>query len=264
MVRRRVVLATSALPTSVKTSILMEEGSRRLKCCTPQLPWADKVGFLNKFSCDMKNSGHSASYRRNILKRVILRYEMSLSNHLEGTKHMYRTRQEREMQKKVGPNLNTRDMWFRKDGSTSILTVPPTPNGELVQLVRKNLQKSRQPAGTKIKVVEGNGSKTGHLLVRTNQFPRETCHREKCVLCVQGGSPGKKTKCDISNVGYEGKCVRCVETPHIYVGETSRTGFTRVSQPLTDFRAAATAKLPPLPDQNCLKRPPKSWILEHV
>ena len=53
MASRIVVHARSALPTSVKTSILMEEGSRRLKCCTPQLQWADKVKFPNEFSCDM-------------------------------------------------------------------------------------------------------------------------------------------------------------------------------------------------------------------
>ena len=135
-------------------------------------------------------------------------------------------------------------------------------------MVRQNLQKCRQPAGTKTKVVEGNGSKSGHLLVRTNQFPREVCHREKCVLCAVGGGQGKKTKCDKSNVGYEGKCVRCVETPHIYVGETSHTGYTRVSQHLADFRAASIAKLPPLPTDNLpnqiRKRPPRSWMWEHV
>ena len=72
--------------------------------------------------------------------------------------------------------------------------------------------------------------------------------------------------CDKSNVGYEGECVRCVENPHVYVAETSKTGYTRIKEHLGNYRAASAAKLPPLPltSNTVERRPPKSWMWEHI
>ena len=52
----------------------------------------------------------------------------------------------------------------------------------------------------------------------------------------------------------------------MYVGETSKTGYSRVKEHLGSYRAASAAKLPPLPLSNNLteKRPPKSWMWEHT
>ena len=133
-------------------------------------------------------------------------------------------------------------------------------------MVKTNLKKCCQPDGTKTKVVEGNGTKTGHFLVKTNQFPREVCHRDDCVFCTQGGRSDRKSMCDKSSVGYEGQCMRCVDRPHVYVGETSKTGYTRSKEHLGDYRAAFAAKLPPPVTANNIKekRPPKSWMWEHT
>ena len=73
--------AKSALPTRVKRSILLEEGSRRLRNCSPELAWDEKVLYLNRLSSEMKNCGHSYAFRRTILKRVVVKYQNSLSNH---------------------------------------------------------------------------------------------------------------------------------------------------------------------------------------
>ena len=127
MASRRVVFAKSALPTKIKRSILLEEGKRRLKNCSPNLDWEKKVIFLNRLSSDMKNSGHSINFRAVILKRVIARYISTLSNHQEGVCNMYRSSQERIDQKKTTSILNQKYTWFRAGGATSTLCVPPTP-----------------------------------------------------------------------------------------------------------------------------------------
>ena len=49
--------------------------------------------------------------------------------------------------------------------------------------------------------------------------------------------------CDKGNVGYEYTCTRC-PTKSVYVGESSRTAFTRLGEHMADYRAAASAGLP--------------------
>ena len=98
--------------------------------------------------------------------------------------------------------------WLRRDGYTSTLTVPATPDGALAEKVKQNLNKGRQPNGTKIKVLEDGGTSSRSGIVQSNQFPRQDCCRKDCLLCFQGD--GKKdVTCDLSNVGYEAKCSRC-------------------------------------------------------
>ena len=74
MSSRMVFQARSAFSTQKKMSILLEEGQRRLRNCSPELDWEEKVIFLNRFSSDLKWSGHSVFFRRIVLKRVIMKY----------------------------------------------------------------------------------------------------------------------------------------------------------------------------------------------
>ena len=215
----------------------------------------------------MKNSGHSQSFRSTILHRVAVKYLASLSNHQEEKKNMYRNKKERLEQKQTNKALTGNDTWFRKGGFTSTLTVPSTPGGVLASKVEDNLKKGRQPNGTKTKVIEGNGMSSRFGLTKSNQFPRDNCEREDCAMCVNKEDSDKRTHCDISNVGYEGDCLRCNLSVYKYVGETSRTGYTRIREHLADYRAAATANLPPQPevygpDQH--RKPVKSWMWEHT
>ena len=131
MASRKVVQSKSAFSTPRKRSILLEEGLRRLRNCSPELEWTDKVVFLNRFSSDMKRSGHNASFRKTVLCRVVKRYQADLSNHLEGRKCQYRSRRERIEQNHLNKKNSQKDTWFRSSGATSILTVPATPGGNI-------------------------------------------------------------------------------------------------------------------------------------
>ena len=96
MASRKLIQARSAFSTGKKQAILLEDGLRRLRNCSPELDWSVKMGFLNKFSSDLRYSGHRASFRRTILNRVINKYRTDLCNHMEGRKTMYRSSKERE------------------------------------------------------------------------------------------------------------------------------------------------------------------------
>ena len=131
MASRKLVQARSAFSTSKKRSILLEDGMRRLRNCSPELSWTVKAKFLNRFSSDLRCSGHTTSFRRTVLNRVLNKYKVDLSNHLEGSRRMYRTREERENSKDAKKNSSQKDTWFRwrKGGFSSTLTVPVTPGG---------------------------------------------------------------------------------------------------------------------------------------
>jgi hypothetical protein len=139
--------------------------------------------------------------------------------------------------------------------------------------VRKNLARGRQPKGTKTKVVEDGGLCSKNVLTKSNQFPRDECGRNECVLCLQREVDKPSVLCVKRNVGYEGKCSRC-PTKHAYIGESSRTAYTRIKEHLTDYRAASAARLPPLDNDSggggrggygvgIRKKDVKSWMWEH-
>ena len=218
-----------------------------------------------KFSSYIRYSGHSPSFRCTILKKVIERYEVELANHLEEKKKMFRSRPERMQMKQEMMITNLRDTWFRKGGYTSTLMVPATPDGILAEKIRKNLENVRQPKGTKIKVLEDGGVSIQLGAVKPNPFPKEGCDRADCLICFHRDGKESGMKCYLSNVGYESVCTKCDE-PFAYIGETSRTAYSRFREHLGNYKSAAKAKLPALPQANGgeVQGRVKSFMWEHT
>ena len=102
----------------------------------------------------------------------------------------------------------------------------------LTEKVTTNLTKGRQPQGTQTKVVEDGGVCARNVLTKSNPFPREECGRNDCVMCSQREMNNHRMCCSQMNVGYEGECARC-ELKHTYIGETSRTAYTRIKEHLS-------------------------------
>ena len=105
---------------------------------------------------------------------------------------------------KVKGAASLKDTWFRTGGFTSTLIVPATPDGSLAEKVRMNLEKGRQPVGTRIKVIEDGGISSQICMVKSNQFPRSQCGRTDCIICLQKDGNIGTLLCDKSNVGYSG------------------------------------------------------------
>ena len=112
MASRKLVQAKSAFSVAKKRSILLEEGMRRLKNCSSDLSWESKVKFLKRFSRDLRIRGHTESFRKALLRRVVEKYDANLSNRLEGVKRMYRSRQERIIMKEAKEASTQKDIWF--------------------------------------------------------------------------------------------------------------------------------------------------------
>ena len=110
------------------------------------------------------------------------------------------------------------------------------------------------PKGTKTKTTENGGVTVRQHLCRSDPFPATSCVRRGCGLCHPDGSNGQ---CWKSNIGYRYDCTRCrtelnnlvvggapIEDLNVYqyVGETSRTAYTRHLQHMANYRAAANGR----------------------
>ena len=73
-------------------------------------------------------------------------------------------------------------------------------------------------------------------------------------------------KCYKSNIGYGAKCTRCENENYSYLGETSRTAYTRFKEHLGDYRVASRARLPAEAQHAVYpggQARVKSWMWEH-
>ena len=122
----------TAYPRDRLKAVLIEEVTRRLRNCTPEMDWTSKGKFLTEYAKEMKNSGHDERFRTEIMERAVGKYKKMLDEHERGVKCMYRTREERQTEiEKRGGNAG-QDSWFRKKNDnqrekrTSVLRVPYT------------------------------------------------------------------------------------------------------------------------------------------
>ena len=274
---KKVVMARSALSASMKRSILVQEGIRRLKNTSPDLPWAHKLDHLNGFMLAMYRSGHQQPFRTIVAKRVIAKYQSTLSNHQQENPNMYRSKQERKEQIVMAGGRPDKSDWYKKLGKEVTVTVPATVDSKLAEEVRDNLKNVKD--GDKYLVLEDGGRSIHQDLIRSNFGPRANCDRPSCLPCQSGPTHGK---CYKPNIGYRVACARepCTLTaPELgmrdqqrsrndsdmeddnsdeeddhahhepqqsdhcppgaaYEGETSRTAFTRGQQHLQLYRGS--------------------------
>jgi hypothetical protein len=268
MTNKAVISNKSALEKKVKLNILVEEGLRRMRNVNPGAKWEETAKHLDEFQLEIREAGYPTKFRDRILDMVVGKYQKEMEKHWmweEGNHDQgspcYRTGEERESQKeeKKG-DLQSKEGWYRKGGYTSILWIPATPEGELMENIKEELAKSKGPAETKIKLVQRGGVSTASSLVKSNPFVRKNCGRRECVNCRQGGEQGSEGKCYKSGIGYRGECVRCpaesrskgAAEPDIqhafYHGESSKTFFRRTIQHHDAY----------------VKKKDKSWMWNHV
>ena len=74
--------------------------------------------------------------------------------------------------------------------------------------------------GFRIKVVEQSGVTLKRMLQRSDPFKERQCNNTDCLIC----STGRKGFCRSTGVTYELFCQIC---RHKYIGETSRSAYTR-------------------------------------
>ena len=124
----------------------------------------------------------------------------------------------------------TRQREIKGTKVSTIMMVPNTAEGELLNLLVLKEAKLCKITGYRAKLVEGNGVPLSRMI--PSPTTKDMCdRRELCQVCV--GSQGT-TRCQVRNVVYVSECLDCwVEnsqnqdptsgTRQIYIGETSRS-----------------------------------------
>ena len=90
MASKEVILARSLMSNSMKRDILVQEGGRRLRNCSPSLPWDQKARHVTDLMVSMMKAGHRETFRETVVMRILARYDNNVKLDDEGTKHMYR------------------------------------------------------------------------------------------------------------------------------------------------------------------------------
>ena len=251
-----VVNARSAMSQSSQISILVQEASRVLRNCAPTLPWDQKLVFLNKLMISMKWAGHPESVREIVARRSLARYFTNLRNLADTGRPLYRSMDMRRETLK-----EDKATWFRAQGATATIMVPWTPESSLARKLREVVKSSGGPRGTSVKVVERPGQSIMSQVSSGKLFTRESCGRDTCP--IRQSNKHCFDSCYKEGVVYLSFCKLCEssERASVYIGETSRTIFTRAGQHHRDYRrikkrAENVAAV--------MEGTQSSWILDHV
>ena len=78
MSSRAMVTARSAFTIRNTMVILLAEGDRRFRSCSPDLPWQTMAWFLTDLAIQVMDCGHSQSFRDIVIIRVVAQYTDSL------------------------------------------------------------------------------------------------------------------------------------------------------------------------------------------
>ena len=219
--------ARSAMPPSMKRTVLTQELLRVMLRCSPNLEWSKVTRHLNDMMKRLQFSGYGQVYRAQLLKSALSAYDSIVRKDAEGIEPMYRPREwnkeSREKEKRA-----KKENWFKEGGAETVIFVPNTPGSELKKRYMKAIKNSDVKT---VKVVEGTGRSIKNMLQRSdptrskecNPPPpvRDTKHTE-CPVCLSLNS-----KCRKEGVTYE---IRCTECNDVYVGETADNAYHRGKQ----------------------------------
>ena len=113
-----------------------------------------------------------------------------------------------------------RNHWKRKEKETggkrmetdrktpsAVIFIPRTSGGELMKIIREKEQELSKHTLQTVKVVERNGSKLEHLLVKVDPVGEGLCERPECFSCLT--SDKDNSKCRQTNIVYKVDCKLC-------------------------------------------------------
>ena len=111
MASLELVLARSAMGiATTKINILVQEGNRRVRNCSMQLPWEVRLRYINGHMAQMMWSGYSQSIREVVARRLIAKIGTDLFNLKHLDRLIYRSREER-----MAAPKHDKATWFRKN-----------------------------------------------------------------------------------------------------------------------------------------------------
>ena len=217
---KMVTHARSAMPSSMKRTVLTQEVLRVILRCSPLLEWNRVAEHVSGMMKRLQFSGYGQAYRADILNAALNAYDVICEKDHAGVEPRYRPkdwkREEREVKKR-----QRKESWFRDGGAETVIFVPNTPHSELKRRYVNEIRK----AGLRVNVVEGVGKSIKSMLQRSDPFKSSDCvapYADTCPVCMAGNKG-----CRRDGVTYEITCNSC---DFIYVGETADNAFTRGRQ----------------------------------
>ena len=257
MASKFVIMKDSAAPLSQKRTVLTQEGIRRLKNCKAELDWSRKAEHLSNLMQKLKNSGYDEQFRLEILKSSINGFEKIVEDEKNGIKPIYRSKDWKEQNNWNTKKIFKKENWWKGNKETqnkSVIFVPATPGGELVNLF-KEIQKEnhRENKGEiDFQIIEQTGLSLQKLLQRSNPFSEKSCEKSECVSC-----DGTGVRCRTDSVGYRGVCKECKKEniSSAYIGETGKNLFIRSKQHVSGLRNKNTENAFYKHWQNCHEVP---------
>ena len=132
---QRTILASSANPWQQKRTTLTQECIRRLRNTRKQLGCPRKQEILTDYMQNLKNSGYSETFRREILNAGINGYNKILEADKLGVRPLYRTKGWKQSSRWLAGRRKSRN-WLGGNFKSCIF-VPPTPGSELKRRMQK-------------------------------------------------------------------------------------------------------------------------------
>ena len=163
----------------------------------------------------LQYSGYDQKFRTEVVRSAINAYNRMVELDASGEQPLYRPREWRRLER-ARERRGKRESWYRKGGFNAVIFVPATPGSRL----KNRYMDEIKAAGFKIKVIEQSGVILKRMLQRSDPFREKECTNIDCLVCTTG----KKGPCRSNGVTYELVCQLC---RHKYIGETSRSAYTR-------------------------------------
>ena len=232
---KSILSAKSALPMRQKRNIHINECVRRLRNCTPEMPWEEKREFLQDYVVRLYHAGYTEKFRYDVVKQSLARYEGMVNADRDGQHPLYQQRDWQEVDRRHR-RQSKKTSWLSKGGYDSVIMVNPTPGGELARQLQKVV--SENPGPVKIKIQEQGGVQVSSKLQKTNPNRMKGCSSRDCLTCKHGR--GKGGECRRNNVGYILICDLCGVEEVCYVGETGQNAYTRGLKHMANYRGKQT------------------------
>ena len=180
---------------------------------------------------DLKLSGYDERERLRVLKGGIRTYEKLQEKVDKGERPLFRPPSFRRAERKEEKVVKKKS-WYKSSNTNvkTVIFVDPSPNGELVKLLKDTEKIHKIGPADRIKFVQKSGVKVVDILKVDDPF-RSNCNETNCIPCEgereRGG--GKLTHCRKTNIGYKIECRLCKDRGIIrnYEGESSRNMYLR-------------------------------------
>ena len=229
--------ASSAQSISCRNSVHTQELLRRLLNSSPLLDWTTEVApVLTTYMARMKHNDYPEKYRVDTLLRTLRIYDKMMKDDENGSRPLYRPKDWNIIARRKEKDLKKYE-WSTRGGHIAPIFVPPTPNSELVNLLKK-VAEDEAEAGINFKLIETGGMSMRRVLQVSNPMETKGCEEADCLPCKNGRGDGGN--CRGCGINYEIECELCPDGEKgVYIGESSRNLYTRSKEHLSRHRTGA-------------------------